>query len=111
MVIAETATFEVGRYLVVQRPRPDNPAWPVYIVFLKDKLVGKSFSRPDIGCCDWLNRQKNDEVRYAEPNRAHAYLFKLRGVAVEKRGGAGYAHPPNVSEISRRAALAVGTDT
>jgi hypothetical protein len=59
-------TFELGRFTVRVRVRFDNPAWPVYLVFVASKFVGKSFSRPDIGCCEWLERQTREELVYAE---------------------------------------------
>lgn len=65
MNIAETRTFQVGPYTVRQQPRFDSPSWAQYLVFLGDVLVGKSFSMPDLGCCEWLERQKRDESIYA----------------------------------------------
>jgi hypothetical protein len=56
MIIAATSSYTLGRFTVQQRPRFDNPAWAVYIVFLGERLIGKSFSMPDIGCCEWLQR-------------------------------------------------------
>lgn len=55
-VIAETRTFQVGRFTVHQRVRPDNPFWPVYIVTLADRIVGRNFSQPNEGDCEWLLR-------------------------------------------------------
>ena len=46
--------WEEGPYRIQQRPRPDNSAWAQYIVFRGDRLIGKSFSLPDLGCCQWL---------------------------------------------------------
>ena len=56
-MIADTVSFELGRYTVWQRPRFDSPAWAVYLVYLGDRLIGKSFSRPDIGQCQRLERE------------------------------------------------------
>jgi hypothetical protein len=65
--IAECRTFHIGRFTVWQRPRQDNPFWPVYIVFVGERLVGKSFSLPNLDCCRWLERWGN---RYAEDSAA-----------------------------------------
>ena len=54
--IAETARWTIGRFIVQARPRQDNPAFCVYLVFLGGRLIGKSFSLPDLGCCLWLQR-------------------------------------------------------
>lgn len=82
MIIAESR-WEIGPFVVRQAVRPDNPAWPAYLVFRGEKLVGKSFSMPDLDACQWLERQARDEVRYAESSaklpdkgRVHA----LRGL-------------------------------
>lgn len=55
-VISETRAWDVGPYRVQQRPRFDNPAFAVYIVSRGERLIGKSFSLPDLGCCEWLER-------------------------------------------------------
>jgi hypothetical protein len=69
MPIAETRCWMIGPYSVQQRPRPDNPAWAVYIVFRGDKLIGKSFSIPDIGCCRWLQAHQNGQYALPAPER------------------------------------------
>lgn len=97
MVIAETRIYDLGRYTIQQRPRPDNPYWAVYMVFRGEKLIGRQFSVPTISDCAWLDRQKEDEVRYASSS-APLPPFKLRGVA--KRGR------PTKAEQARRAAAA-----
>lgn len=101
MIIAETCTFVLGCYTVQQRPRPDNPAWPVYIVFRGDpetgyRVVGRSFSRPDEGCCRWLERQ----VDMDRPMYAYASAPLYRRSAQVSRGGR-----PTNAERARRAAI------
>jgi hypothetical protein len=73
MIIAETLTFTVGRYRIQQRPRPDNPAWPVYIVFVGQKLIGKSFSMPNLDCCRWLEHWGDHYANESSPPRRHTY--------------------------------------
>lgn len=65
MVICEQKTWDIGPFTIRQAVRPDNPAWPVYLVSRGDKLVGKSFSMPDLSACQWLERQTKDETIYA----------------------------------------------
>jgi hypothetical protein len=55
--IADTREFQIGCFTVQQRPRPDNPAVPAYVVFIGERLIGKSFSLPNIDCCESLLRQ------------------------------------------------------
>lgn len=62
-MIAETSSFEIGPYKIQQRPRFDNPWFAVYIVSRGNKQIGKSFSMPDLACCEWLER-----TNYAEPS-------------------------------------------
>lgn len=64
-MIAETFSFEIGHYVVWQKPRFDNPAWPQYVIFRGEKLIGKSFSMPDLDCCRWLERQRGEKLVYA----------------------------------------------
>lgn len=63
--VAEARMFRVGRYTVRQQMRSDNPAFAQYVVFKGDKLIGKSFSVPDEGCCRWLERQSMSGPVYA----------------------------------------------
>lgn len=72
MIIAETFEFRLGQYTVSVRPRPDNPGWPVYVVFIGERFVGKSFSRPDEECCRFLERFAG---RYAEPSKRKRRRF------------------------------------
>lgn len=58
MNVAESRTFQLGPYTVRQRPRFDNPAFAVYKVFRGDTFIGDSFSIPDLGCCEWLERTR-----------------------------------------------------
>lgn len=64
---ANTTTWQLGPYTVRIGLRPDNPAFPVYLVFRGDHLIGKNFSRPSRTDCEWLERT-NGEV-YAKQSR------------------------------------------
>lgn len=55
----------VGRYLVKVRLRTDNPAFPVYMIFLGHVMIGKSFSMVDEGACRWLEQQQREQTFYA----------------------------------------------
>ncbi len=69
MNIAETRSFAVGPFTIWQRPRKDNPAFAQYLVYLADKLLGKSFSLPDLGCCEWIQRNGSEAPNYAQDSR------------------------------------------
>lgn len=58
-------TFILGKYTVRLGLRRDNPAFPLYLVFLGHVLIGKSFSRVDEDACRWLERQQRDQTFYA----------------------------------------------
>jgi len=86
MNIVETRTFQLGQYTVQQRPRFDSPSWGQYLVFLGNILIGKSFSMPDIGCCEWLEHHQRHQTMYAYSS---AKLPELTGV---RRGARYLAH-------------------
>jgi hypothetical protein len=65
MIIAEVRSFQVGRYTVWQKPRLDNPAFAQYLVYLGKKLLGASFSVPDVECCRWVERN-GSSPKYAD---------------------------------------------
>lgn len=54
--IAETRTYQIGKFTIREQPRYDNPAWPKYLIFLGDKLIGSQFSRPGVSDCEWQAR-------------------------------------------------------
>lgn len=51
-------SFHLGPYTVQIGLRPDNPAFPTYLVFRGEQLVGKQFSRPCLSDCEWLERTR-----------------------------------------------------
>ena len=110
--MSEPKTFHLERFTVHERTRFDNPAWPVYLVFFAGRLVGKSFSRPDIGCCEWLERQTAEELVYAEcsaklsdKGREHTLrgIEKARAFSLTRRRG----RPTNAERERQDAWLAV----
>jgi hypothetical protein len=70
-MIAEAYEFQLGLYTVRVRPRPDSPGWPVYIVYRGMLLIGKSFSRPDEGCCRWIETSNGAYAAPSGPPRRH----------------------------------------
>lgn len=93
MIIVDTKVYELGRFTVQQRPRPDSPAWAVYIVFLGDKLIGRQFSTPTVSDCEWLERQQHDEIVYA---RQSAALLKYTVFTKQGRPANGTRRLPSV---------------
>jgi hypothetical protein len=61
-------TYQLGRYLVRIALRSDNPAFACYIVFWRNKFIGKQFSRPNRADCEWLERWGNV---YATESHCH----------------------------------------
>lgn len=56
-------TFDLGPYTVRLGLRPDNPAFPAYLVFRGDRLIGRQFSCPSESDCQRIERERSD----AEP--------------------------------------------
>lgn len=98
----------LGPYVVREGLRPDNPAFPVYLIFKGDELIGKSFSMPDEGCCRWIEQQAEYErTVYAEPAKKEDTSIYLRGVTGRKRRALKpYTRPgrPSNAERARRSA-------
>ncbi len=55
--------MKLGPYTVVATLRPDNPAFPRYLIFRGEKLVGKQFSMPNESDCRWHEAQKEVKAR------------------------------------------------
>lgn len=64
----KTKMTTLGPYTIREGLRPDNPAFPCYLVFRGAKLIGRQFSMPSLTDCEWL--EANREGRYAEPTGA-----------------------------------------
>lgn len=82
------STWTLGRFVVRLGLRTDNPAWPLYLVYLKDKLIGKAFSVPDFAWCEHLERLYGYETApaevIAEPKRA-LHKRGINGIARSRR--------------------------
>jgi hypothetical protein len=109
MPISDVQTWREGPYTVRQQPRNDNPYWPCYLVFLDDVLMGKSFSRPDLGCCDWIRRQYEEGRTVYADSSAPLYQESIyrRGksgkhgtFSIKRRG-----RPTNAERARREAML------
>jgi len=92
MTIVEALRWQCGRFVIQQRPRPDNPAWAVYIVILDAREIGRSFSLPDVDCCEWLLHQPDGT--YAPPSMIKHWSYTERQ---RKRGR------PSKAELAARA--------
>lgn len=96
MTIGET--LQLGPYTVLCTLRHDNPHWPRYLIFRRDKLIGKQFSIPCRSDCEWHERRHGQYATAVESQQ----LFKGygRGFNVSRRGR------PTNAERARRAAMA-----
>lgn len=56
IAIVQYSSWRCGRYTVRRTCRQDNPAWPRYMILRGEKLVGCSFSVPDAGWCESIER-------------------------------------------------------
>lgn len=93
MIASETgSTFTLGKFTIRIGLRPDNPAFPRYLVFLGDDLVGKQFSRPCLSDCEWLHRTRGVYATQSRPPSAFTMYRRGR---------------PTNAERARRAALEV----
>ena len=91
MLTPESRTWRIGPYTVKQAVRPDNPAFPQYLILRDGQLIGKSFSVPDLGCCQSLERACAPAPEAQLRGRMDAeYVAKarLRGSAKYVRGRA-----------------------
>lgn len=72
--------IRVGKYVVRVGLRPDNPAFPQFLVYRGDKFIGKQFSVPCESDCDWLARQAD----------AHSPQYAPRSKPARKHSTGGY---------------------
>ena len=50
-------SMTIGRFTVLISIRPDNPAFPAYVVMVDGHVIGRQFSVPSLSDCEWLERQ------------------------------------------------------
>jgi hypothetical protein len=70
MPTAPTSTFTLGAYTIRQQGMFDNPAWSIFLIFLKDKLIGRQISYPALSDCRF------HEIRhgvYAHHHESHSH--------------------------------------
>lgn len=96
MNIADTRTFQLGPYTVVQRPRANDPACPAYTIWRGEQIVGRSYSRPDEACCRWLESHPGRPLYASGSATLRQYVPRL-------------GRPSN-AERARRAALLAGLE-
>jgi hypothetical protein len=70
--------WKCGRYTVRQAIRPDNAAFPCYMIFRGDKLVGRSFSVPDRDWCEAIERlaKWGSYVEHSAAPKSYSYRLK-----------------------------------
>lgn len=93
MNIVESRSWLLGKFTVHQRPRIDSPSWACYLVFIGERLIGKSFSMPDLECCCYLERQETNRALDAAQatslkNFSIRALDKARALAKMRKRGA-----------------------
>lgn len=64
---------ECGEFTVRIGLRPDNPAFPCYIIFKGAVLVGKQFSYPTLEDCRWLERSAQYAERSEHAKQPYGY--------------------------------------
>lgn len=80
MIVAGTSTFTLSSFTVRVRPRFDNPAWAVYLVFAGERLIGKQFSIPTLSDCEWLQRQIYATASHARETSRDVQLRTIDGI-------------------------------
>ena len=65
LAVEEEQQFQLGPFTVRMVLRRDNPRFPAFAVFKGGDFVGKSFSRPSLDDCTWLDRQNRGGTLYA----------------------------------------------
>jgi hypothetical protein len=78
MPLAQTSTFTISVFTIKQKPLFDNPAFAVFLIFLKDRLVGRQISYPTLTDCRWHEQRHGV---YARPGESHHHSggYVIRG--------------------------------
>ena len=66
--VALTSTFTIKPYTICQKPLFDNPALAIFLIFLKDKLIGRQISYPCLSDCQWHEYRAGI---YAQKHESH----------------------------------------
>ena len=89
-------TMQLGRFTVRCALRFDNPAFPKYLVFAGERLVGCQFSIPNESDCRWHEVRQGQYAKADETKKNSSWQLKIQA---PKRGR------PTNAELARRAAL------
>ncbi len=88
----------LGKYTIVIATRPDNPAFPVYRVFIGLRLIGKQFSVPTESDCQWLERQTFEESFVYAQRPCYRLVYSAPRPKAQKFRSAQNAHPKREPE-------------
>lgn len=91
--VAQTSTFSIAIYTIRQQPLFDNPHQAIFLVFLREKLIGRQISYPCLSDCQWHEAQRGI---YAQRSRS---FVSYRDQQTIRRGGR-----PTKDETARRKA-------
>ncbi len=95
-------TFQLGKYTIRLGLRADNPAFPVFKVFIGNILIGKSFSRVDEDACRWLELQEREQTFYAySTEKLTDKPYGFTAVQHHKRTKRQRRRPSNAAAIER----------
>lgn len=87
---------KLGPYTVRIGIRCDNPAFPTYLIFKGDALIGKPFSAPSLSDCEGIERRNSERAKVYELK----IEYKKRPYTIGRRG-----RPTNAERERREAAL------
>lgn len=91
--------MKLGPYTIIEGLRRDNPAFPCYLVYKGESLIGKQFSKPSLTDCEWLDRER---VVYALAEQSKRDFKKHSATLIQKRRGR-----PRKSDAERELAEAI----
>jgi len=69
--------MQIGKYTVRCALRFDNPAWPKYLIFHGEKLLGAQFSMPNISDCRWHEHRRGQFATAAETKADPTWQLNL----------------------------------
>lgn len=71
----------LGKYTIRIGLRPDNPAFPKYIILVGEKIVGVQFSMPSITDCQWHEHQRGvyAKAEQSEDDYKGFRKYRVRG--------------------------------
>lgn len=105
MTIGES--LQLGPYTVCCTLRRDNPHWPHYLIFRREKLIGKQFSMPCRSDCEWHERRKGE---YAKAEESRQEFKKYGRGDFGRPRGRPRGRPTNAERALRDATLLLVTE-